>query len=367
MTLTTATWQHHDIITNGIRMHYVTQGEGRLVILLHGFPEFWYSWRYQIPFLAEHGFTAVAPDLRGYNETDKPRKGYDVPTLLSDIKGLITGLGREKSVIVGHDWGGALAWSFASNYPAMTERLIVMNAPHPGAFLREMRTFRQLRKSWYIFAFQLPWLPEYLLLRDHANNVGRILLEAAVHKEVFSHEDIDLYRHVMSKPGAMTAALNYYRQTLSKDDGQNTQGRLQRKRTHTADLGRTGYRPGDRTHDGTRALGQRLDHTAHRRQRPLGATGTGGTGQSVYVGVSPAYGRLIAGRSPADRIRHPFGCRWGVATDRAHPANGRPGRLLHSGGESSTARSIHKREEHGPPSGGQRPPAERGILLNSDS
>src|SRR5947209_8605012 len=193
-------------------MHFVTQGEGPLVVLLHGFPEFWYSWRNQIPFLAEHGFTAVAPDLRGYNETDKPRKGYDVPTLLRDINGLITGLGQEKAVIVGHDWGGALAWNFAINYPEMTERLIVMNAPHPGAFLREMRTLKQLRKSWYMFVFQLPWLPEYLLLRNHANNIGRILLEAAVHKEAFSREDIDMYRRVMSKPGAMTAALNYYRQ-----------------------------------------------------------------------------------------------------------------------------------------------------------
>src|SRR6266581_2878126 len=121
---TTETWQHRDIITNGIRMHYVKQGEGPLIVLLHGFPEFWYSWRYQIPFLAEHGYTVVAPDLRGYNETDKPRKGYDIPTLLRDIVGLVKGLGQQKASIVGHDWGGVLAWAFAMNKPGAIKAAI---------------------------------------------------------------------------------------------------------------------------------------------------------------------------------------------------------------------------------------------------
>jgi epoxide hydrolase 4 len=193
-------------------MHYVTQGEGPLIVLLHGFPEFWYSWRYQIPFLAGHGYWVVAPDLRGYNYTDKPRKGYDIPTLLRDIEGLIKGLGQQKAVIVGHDWGGALAWSFAINYPAMTERLIVMNAPHPAAMMREMRTLKQLRKSWYIFAFQLPWLPEYLLGRNHAYEIGRMLRGAALQKAAFPGEETAKYQEAMSRPGAIKAALSYYRQ-----------------------------------------------------------------------------------------------------------------------------------------------------------
>ncbi len=216
MTTSQETWQHRDIITNGIRMHYVTQGEGPLIVLLHGFPEFWYSWRYQIPFLAKHGYTVVAPDLRGYNDTDKPRRGYDVPTLLRDIVGLIRGLGQEKAIIVGHDWGGALAWTFAMRYPTMTERLIVMNAPHPGAMLREILTLKQLRKSWYIFFFQIPWLPEYVLLRNHANEIGRSLRGAAVQKSVFPREETAKYQEAMSKPGAMTAALNYYRQLFRR-------------------------------------------------------------------------------------------------------------------------------------------------------
>ncbi|HYT27613.1 MAG TPA: alpha/beta hydrolase [Ktedonobacteraceae bacterium] len=222
MTTISETWQHRDIITNGIRMHYVTQGEGPLVVLLHGFPEFWYSWRHQIPFLAEHGYMVVAPDLRGYNDTDKPRKGYDVPTLLRDIVGLIKGLGREKAIIVGHDWGGILAWEFAIRHPEMTERLVAMNAPHPAAMRREFRTLKQLRKSSYMFFFQLPWLPEYVLLRNHANEVGRTLRGNAGQKSVFSREETAIYQQAMSKPGAATASLNYYRQIFRRPPSPST-------------------------------------------------------------------------------------------------------------------------------------------------
>ncbi|MBA2396232.1 MAG: alpha/beta hydrolase [Ktedonobacteraceae bacterium] len=211
MAITTETWQHRDIITNGIRMHYVTQGTGPLIVLLHGFPEFWYSWRHQIPVLAEQGYRVVAPDLRGYNDTDKPRTGYDVSTLLRDIVGLIKGLGEEKAIIVGHDWGGVLAWAFALQYPQMTERLIVLNAPHPKIFLRELRSLAQLKKSWYIFAFQIPWLPEFLLVRNHAALIGKMLYDSAVQKAAFPPEVQAIYRDAMSKPGALRASLNYYR------------------------------------------------------------------------------------------------------------------------------------------------------------
>jgi len=219
MLTTTETWQHRDIITNGIRMHYVTQGTGPLVVLLHGFPEFWYSWRHQIPFLAEHGYTVVAPDLRGYNDTDKPRTGYSVSTLLRDIVGLIKGLGQEKAIIVGHDWGGALAWTFAQRYPQMTERLVVLNAPHPRAFMRELRTAKQLRKSWYIFSFQIPWLPEFILGRGHAAMIGKMLYASAVQKSAFPQDVLAHYRDAMSKPGALRAAINYYRATFRKSLG----------------------------------------------------------------------------------------------------------------------------------------------------
>jgi pimeloyl-ACP methyl ester carboxylesterase len=210
----TETWEHREITTNGIRMHYVTQGAGPLVLLLHGFPEFWYSWRYQIPVLAGQGYRVVAPDLRGYNETEKPGHGYDIPTLLRDIAGLITGLGEEQAIVVGHDWGGVLAWQFAIDYPQMTARLIVLNAPHPGAYLREARHFKQMRKSWYVLAFQLPWLPEHMLLRKNANAIGRMLRGAAMQKEAFPRSETAKYQQAMSKPGAMKAALSYYRQLV---------------------------------------------------------------------------------------------------------------------------------------------------------
>lgn len=217
MATATETWQHRDIITNGIRMHYVTQGEGPLIVFLHGFPEFWYSWRHQIPFFAEHGYTVVAPDLRGYNDTDKPRTGYDVATLNRDIEGLIKGVGREKAIIVGHDWGGALAWAFAMRYPQITEKLVILNAPHPWAFARELRKGwqgPQLRKSWYVFFFQLPWLPESILTSNHAEAIGRLLYESAVQKDAFPPDVLARYQEAMSKPGAMTAALNYYRSIM---------------------------------------------------------------------------------------------------------------------------------------------------------
>lgn len=216
--LKTATepWQHREILTNDLRMHYVTQGTGPLVVLLHGFPEFWYSWRWQIPFLAEQGYRVVAPDLRGYNRTEKPDRGYDIPNLLRDIAGLIEGLGEERAIIVGHDWGGVLAWHFAIDYPQMTSKLIVLNAPHPGAMMREIRTPAQMRKSWYILAFQLPWLPEYVLARNHASAIGNLIYRSAVHKEAFTPETLAQYEEAMSTPGALSAALNYYRQLLRR-------------------------------------------------------------------------------------------------------------------------------------------------------
>jgi pimeloyl-ACP methyl ester carboxylesterase len=211
MTHISETWQHRDILTNTLRMHYVTQGEGPLVVLLHGFPEFWYSWRHQIPLLAELGYRVVAPDLRGYNDSDKPRTGYDVATLLRDIVGLIKGLGAERAIIVGHDWGGVLAWAFAIRYPQLTERLIVLNAPHPAAFQRELRTWKQMRKSWYVLAFQIPWLPEYFLGHNHAELIARMIYKAAVQKAAFPPEVLEQYREAMSKPGAIHSSLNYYR------------------------------------------------------------------------------------------------------------------------------------------------------------
>ncbi|MDJ0789755.1 MAG: alpha/beta fold hydrolase, partial [Myxococcota bacterium] len=161
MSVVKADWQEDYIITNGINLHYVTQGEGSLMLMLHGFPEFWYSWRHQIPEFARD-YKVVALDLRGYNESDKPKEpeAYKMEELLKDVEGVIRGLGYESCILVGHDWGGAIAWSFAYAYPDLVDKLIVMNLPHPAKFMEGLKTPQQLVKSWYIFLFQLPWLPE---------------------------------------------------------------------------------------------------------------------------------------------------------------------------------------------------------------
>ncbi|MEW6444224.1 MAG: alpha/beta hydrolase [bacterium] len=200
-------------IEDGIKLHYVQQGDGPLALLLHGFPEFWYSWRHQIPFLAGK-FKAVAPDLRGYNLSDKPRgvASYFVEKLTDDVRSLIRVLGAEKAIVVGHDWGGIIAWYLAAYHPEAVERLVVLNAPHPRAYLREMpRNFRQLRASWYVFMFQLPWLPEWYVRRERYLMLRKALRGWAHRKEAFSDEDLRLFEEAMSQPGCLTAAINYYR------------------------------------------------------------------------------------------------------------------------------------------------------------
>ncbi len=208
-------WQHHFVETNRIRLHYVTQGQGDLVVLLHGFPEFWYSWRYQIPALARY-FKVVVPDLRGYNDSDKPAGGYDLDTLSTDIRGLISSLGYVKAHIVGHDWGGMIAWRLAQKFPQVLNRLAVLNAPHPYRFWQELAgNLDQLRRSWYIFAFQIPALPEWLIQQNLKDFVKNFFRGQAVRQGVFTAEDTQIYEAALEKPGVISAAMNYYRSSLS--------------------------------------------------------------------------------------------------------------------------------------------------------
>jgi epoxide hydrolase 4 len=209
-------WQHRYSWVNGVRLHYVEAGSGPLVILLHGFPEFWYSWRHQIPALAAAGFHVIAPDLRGYNLSDKPAgvSAYRIDVLLGDVIGLIDHAGAEKAAIVGHDWGGVIAWHLAMYHPQVVEKLIILNAPHPAAYWREIRSSRQLLKSWYIFFFQTPGLPELLLSIGDFDWVARMLRHQPAHPQAFGPEDIRRYKQALARPGALTAALNYYRAAL---------------------------------------------------------------------------------------------------------------------------------------------------------
>ncbi|MDL2716761.1 MAG: alpha/beta hydrolase [Acidobacteriota bacterium] len=212
----TGTWTHREDRVNGVRLHWVEQGEGPLVVLLHGFPEFWYAWRHQIPALAAAGFRAVAPDLRGYNLSEKPAGvvAYRIEALLADLAGLVEllGEGEKKAHVVGHDWGGALAWYAPLFCPEKILSLTQMNAPHPLAFRRELKTNpAQRKKSSYIFLFQLPWIPERRIRAGNFAVLEKMLRRDPVTPGTFSDEDVRLYKEALGQPGALTAAINYYR------------------------------------------------------------------------------------------------------------------------------------------------------------
>ena len=242
-------WTHGEVVANGIRLHYVEAGDpdDPLVLLLHGFPEFWYAWRHQIPALAKAGYRVVAPDLRGYNESEKPIGvgNYRLEYLVNDVVGLIEAFGagtdedraggneadgdegvdaddsddtddEHGAYLVGHDWGGVIAWEVAIRRPDVVGKSTVLNVPHPDRFERELRRPSQLRKSWYIGFFQLPWLPERTLRAKDFAFVERVLGEDPVNREAFNAVDVERYKDALAKPGALTAAINYYR-ALARD------------------------------------------------------------------------------------------------------------------------------------------------------
>jgi pimeloyl-ACP methyl ester carboxylesterase len=205
--------EHRLVRTNGVRLHCVISGDGPLVILLHGFPESWYSWRHQIDALSAR-FRVVAPDLRGYNESEKPASvaAYAMPELVADVAGLVSAFGARDAAIVGHDWGGAIAWSFAMDRPALTRRLAVLNCPHPAIMTRHLRgNLRQLGRSWYMFFFQIPWLPEFLLSRGHAWPIARAIRRSTVRQDAITDDDLTRLRDAAMHSGALRSALNYYR------------------------------------------------------------------------------------------------------------------------------------------------------------
>jgi pimeloyl-ACP methyl ester carboxylesterase len=202
--------------TNGIRLHYRAAGEGPVVLLLHGFPEFSYSWRYQLSALAAAGYRAVAPDLRGWGQTDKPRgvDGYTVPTLMQDLLGLVRHLGVEQIHLVGHDWGGVLAWFLAHHHPHIVQSVTVLNAPHPAGYTQVLRSHpSQLLRSWYVLFFQLPWVPEWCLRMGRAWLI-RDALRRSSRPGTFTEADLGTYAANALQPYALTAGVNYYRALL---------------------------------------------------------------------------------------------------------------------------------------------------------
>lgn len=208
-----AGWTHHEAVVNNVRLHWVEAGQGPPVLLLHGFPEFWWEWRHQLPALAEMGFRAVAPDLRGYNLSEKPEgvEAYRIEKLVDDVRGLIRHLGVERAHVVAHDWGGLVAWWLAMVAPEQIDRLVVINAPHPQAFRRELVTPDQMMRSWYATAFQVPFLPEAAFRLNDFALLERVFRASSVRPGAFTDEDIRRYREAAARPGAITAMINYYR------------------------------------------------------------------------------------------------------------------------------------------------------------
>jgi pimeloyl-ACP methyl ester carboxylesterase len=204
--------------TNNLRLHVMQAGPktGIPVVLLHGFPEFWYGWRKQIPALAEAGCRVYAPDQRGYNLSDKPAgvRAYRIHELVNDVIGLIDALEYEKVNLVGHDWGALAAWALGIWKPERLHRLAVMNAPHPAVMARFLaRDLEQIRRSWYVFSIQMPWLPEAGLRARDWRNMER-WLRGSGKPHTFKREDVREYKKAWSQPGALTAMLNWYRAAL---------------------------------------------------------------------------------------------------------------------------------------------------------
>jgi pimeloyl-ACP methyl ester carboxylesterase len=198
-----------------VNLHAVAAGshDAPLVLLLHGFPEFWYGWHRQIEPLALAGFRVVVPDQRGYNHSDKPRgiRAYSLAELTSDVIAIADQLGRRQIFLAGHDWGAAVAWSVALSHPERVAKLAILNVPHPSVMRRYLFSNRkQLRRSWYMFFFQLPLFPEALF---RANNfrLGISALQHSSRPDTFSAKDLAEYRNAWSQPGAITSMLNWYR------------------------------------------------------------------------------------------------------------------------------------------------------------
>ena len=277
-----------------VRLHVVEAGptDGDPVILLHGFPEFWYGWRQQIPALVEAGYRVVVPDQRGYHRSDAPPEisAYDLPALVNDVRAVIASTGSDRAYVIGHDWGAAVAWALAAWHPEAVRRLAILNVPHLDVFRRTLRSSpAQLLRSVYILLFQIPRLPEWLLSRaDHV--LLTRLLTASGRRDTFAAEDLEVYRSAWRRPGRLRGMLNWYRAAA---------------RRAVSGASRT-HRPAD-----ARSLGRP-------RRRPVGVDG-------------PSQRRSLPRRSPGDdRPRHPLGAARRPGPGEP-PSSGAPGRVTAKG------------------------------------
>ena len=211
--------------TNGLAFEVAEAGAensegGHLALMLHGFPELHYSWRHQMPLLASKGYRVWAPNIRGYGGTDRPGevRDYALDRLTQDVADLIDASGAKEVTLFAHDWGAIIAWAFAITKLRPLTRLVIMNVPHPMVARREIRKWRQFSKSWYVFAFQLPWLPENMLARKGGEAVGDLIANTSCNQELFGPDVRAVYSEASSRPGARSAMVNYYRALLRHGD-----------------------------------------------------------------------------------------------------------------------------------------------------
>ena len=204
-------WTHRSVSANGTRFHIAEAGDGPLVLLLHGFPQFWWTWRHQLESLPGAGFRAVAADLRGYGGSDKPPRGYDLVTAASDVAGLVRALGEANAIVVGHDWGGLVAWTVGAYFPKVVRRLGVVSVAHPLRMRGAMFTEAVSRhRNGHMLAFQLPIMPERQLVRDNAELVGRMLTDWSAPGWP-DDRTAQVYRQAIQIPSVAHSALEYYR------------------------------------------------------------------------------------------------------------------------------------------------------------
>jgi pimeloyl-ACP methyl ester carboxylesterase len=199
---------------NGLTFQVDTCGTGdKFAICLHGYPELSFSWRHQLPLLADLGYTAWAPNMRGYDGSSRPprKSDYRIDCLTADVAGLIDASGAKSTLLIGHDWGGVIAWIFALQKIRPLDRFIAMNFPHPKLYRDQINRWPQIKKSWYVFMFQLPWLPEFMMGSRQGLVIGRTFSATAVDKSRFPEQVLDVYRKNALIPGALTAMINYYR------------------------------------------------------------------------------------------------------------------------------------------------------------
>lgn len=204
---------------DGVDFEVATSGDQesqRLALFLHGFPQTFHSWRHQMHLLSQQGYKCWAPNQRGYGKSFSPPniKSYAIELLVSDVAKFIDAANCKYVVLIGHDWGGTVAWYFSLLAKRKIDRLVIMNVPHPAILSEELKNIRQMFRSWYVFSFQIPYLTEYILTRNNAQKIRNVIKNTFCHKNSLTEKDLEIYQKNALRKGGITAMVNWYRAKL---------------------------------------------------------------------------------------------------------------------------------------------------------